>query len=83
MLTLITLGPVAAIALAVRNLVIGVAFGFIMLNMLMMVTRQDLELVALCVFLTLVVTATYLISTRGHVVQSIKGHRWKKLFTGL
>ena len=83
MLTLITLGPVAAIALAVRNLVIGVAFGFIMLNMLMMVTRQDPELVALGVFLTLVVTATYLISTRGHVVQSIKGRRWKELFTGL
>ena len=83
LLTLITLGPVAAIALAVRNLVIGVAFGFIMLNMLMMVTRQDPELVALCVFLTLVVTATYLISTRGHVVQSIKGRRWKELFTDL
>ena len=83
LLTLITLGPVAAIALAARNLVIGVAFGFIILNMLLMVTRQDPELVALCVFLTLVVTATYLISTRGHVVQSIKGRRWKELFTGL
>ena len=83
LLTLITLGPVAAIALAVRNLTIGVAFGFIMLNMLLIVTSQDLKLVALCIFLTLVVTATYLISTRGHVVRSIKGRRWKELFTGL
>jgi len=83
LLTLITLGPVVVIVLAVRNLVIGVAFGFIMLNMLLMVTRQDLERVVLCVFLTLVVTVTYLLSTRNHVVQSIKGRRWKELFTDL
>jgi hypothetical protein len=74
---------VVVIALIVRNLVLGVAFGFVMLNMLLMVTSQDPERVALCVFLTLVVTVTYLASTRNHVVQSIKGRRWKELFTGL
>ena len=83
LLTLITLGPVVVIALIVRNLVLGVAFGFVMLNMLLMVTSQDPERVALCVFLTLIVTVTYLASTRNHVVQSIKGRRWKELFTGL
>ena len=78
LLTLITLGPVVVIALIVRNLVLGVAFGVVMLNMLLMVTSQDPERVALCVFLTLVVTVTYLASTRNHVVQSIKGRRWKE-----
>ena len=82
-LTLITLAPVALIVLAVRNVVIGVAFGFIMLNILLLVTVQDREQVALCIFLTLVVSVTYLVSTWNHVVQSIREHRWKELFTGL
>jgi glycerol-3-phosphate acyltransferase PlsY len=83
LLVLITLAPVALIVLAIRNVVLGVAFGFIMLNTLLLVTGQDPEQVALCIFLTLVVTVTYLISTWGHVTDSIKGRRWKELFTGL
>ena len=82
-LTLITLAPVAAIVLAIRNVVLGVAFGFLMLNILLLVTGQNPEQVALCIFLTLVVTVTYLTSIWDHVVESIKGHRWKELFTGL
>ena len=82
-LTLITLAPVVVIVLAVRNVVLGVAFGFLMLNTLLVVTGQDPEQIALCIFLTMVVTVTYLVSTWNHVVDSIKGHRWKELFTGL
>ena len=82
-LTLITLAPVALIVLAIRNVVLGAAFGFIMLNILLLVTGQDPQQIALCIFLTLVVTVTYLVSTWNHVVQSIRDHRWKELFTGL
>ena len=83
LLVLLTLAPVALIVLAIRNVVLGVAFGFIMLNTLLRVTGQDLEQVALCIFLTLMVTVTYLTSTWDHVTDSIKGHRRKELFTGL
>jgi glycerol-3-phosphate acyltransferase PlsY len=82
-LTLITLAPVVLIVLAVRNVVLGVAFGFLMLNILLLVSGRDAEQVALCIFLTLMVSVTYLVSIWNHVVQSIKDHRWKELFTGL
>ena len=82
-LTLITLAPVALIVLAVRNVVLGVAFGFLMLNILLLVSGQGPEQVALCIFLTLLVSVTYLVSIWNHVVKSIKDHRWKELFTGL
>ena len=83
MLTLITLAPVVLIVLAVRNVVLGVAFGFLMLNILLLVSGRDAEQVALCMFLTLMVSVTYLVSIWNHVVQSIKDHRWKELFNGL
>ena len=82
-LTLITLAPVVLIVLAVRNVVLGVAFGFLMLNILLLVSGRDAEQVALCMFLTLMVSVTYLVSIWNHVVQSIKDHRWKELFNGL
>ena len=82
-LTLITLTPVVLIVLAVRNVVLGVAFGFLMLNILLLVSGRDAEQVALCIFLTLMVSVTYLVSIWNHVVQSIKDHRWKELFNGL
>ena len=82
-LTLITLAPVALIVLAFRNVVLGVAFGFLMLNILLLVSGRAPEQVALCIFLTLMVSVTYLVSIWSHVVQSIKDHRWKELFTGL
>ena len=81
-LVLITLAVVALIVLVIRNVVLGVAFGFIMLDTLLLVTGQDAEQVVLCIFLTLVVTVTYLISSRDHVTNSIRDHRWKELFTG-
>ena len=83
MLVLITLAVVALIVLVIRNIALGVALGFIMLNTLLRVTGQDAEQVVLCIFLTLVVTVTYLIGSRDHVTNSIRDHRWKELFTGL
>lgn len=73
----------AVIVAVIRKVALGVAFGFIMINILSLVIGQGPEQVALCIFLTLVVTIAYLISIWSHVVQSIKIHLWKELFTGL
>ena len=83
MLTLITLASVVFVALITRNVVLGAAFGFVMWNMLLILTGNDPERMVLCVFLTSVVTITYLVSVRDHVLQSIKGHRWRDLFIDL
>ena len=82
-LTLIALGPVVLIVLLIRNVVIAAAFGFILLNTLLLVTDQEIEQVAICIFLTLVVTVTYLVGIWGHITVSIKSRRWRELFTGL
>ena len=82
-LTLIALGPVVLIALLSRNVVIAAGLGFILLNTLLLVTDQAIEQVAICIFLTLVVTVTYLVSIWGHITVSIKSRRWRELFTGL
>ena len=83
LLTLITLGPTVIVALLLRNVVLGVAFGFVMLNTLLLFTDHDPQRIALCIFLTVVVTATYLISIRAHIVACIQSRRWKELFTEL
>ena len=83
MLTLITLAPVIFVSLITRNVVLGAAFGFVIWNMLLIWTGDDQERMVLCVFLTSVVTVTYLVSVRDHVFQSIKGRRWRYLFINL
>ena len=81
LLTLITLGPTVVVAFLLRNVVLGVAFGFVMLNTLLFFTDHNFQKIALCVFLTVVVTVTYLVSIRSHIVGCIKSGRWKELFT--
>ena len=83
LLTVITLGPTALVTLLTRNVVLGAATGFVVLNILLVVTDQEIGQIAVCLFLTAVVTITYLASTWGHVTSSIKARRWKELFTGL
>ena len=83
LLTLITLGPTVVVAFLLRNVVLGVAFGFVMLNTLLFFTGHEPQKIALCVFLTVVVTVTYLVSIRSHIVGCIKSGRWKELFTGM
>ena len=83
LLTLITLGPTVMVAFLLRNVVLGVAFGFVMLNTMLFFTDHDPQKIALCVFLTVVVTVTYLASIRSHIVGRIKSRQWKELFTEL
>ena len=83
LLTLVALGPTVLVMIMVRNVVLGAAFGFIMLNCLLIVTQQSTDQVALCISLTVLVTATYMVSIREHIGTSIKARQWRELFTGL
>ena len=82
-LTLITLAPVVLIVLLIRNVVWAAAFGFVLLNSLLIATQQGADRIALCVALTVLVTASYLFSVRRHIGSTIKARQWRELFNGL
>ena len=82
-LTVITAGPSILVMLLLRNVVLGAAFGFIMLNVLLWATGQGAQQVGLCLLLTALVTGTYMINVRGHIISSIKTRQWRELFMEL
>ena len=82
-LTVITAAPSILVMLLLRNVVLGAAFGFILLNTLLWVTGQGAEQVGLCLLLTLLVTGTYVLNVRDHIFTSIKARRWRQLFLDL
>ena len=82
-LTVITAGPSILVMLLLRNVVLGAAFGFILLNALLWITGQGAQQVGLCLLLTAIVTGTYLVNVREHIVSSIKARQWRKLFLQL
>ena len=82
-LTVITAGPSILVMLLLRNVVLGAAFGFILLNALLWATGQGAQQVGLCLLLTLLVTATYVLNERDHIVRSIKTRQWRQLFLDL
>ena len=75
--------PCVAGDVAADNVVLGAAFGFLLLNSLLVATNPGSHLLGLCIFLTLLVTATYLVSVRWHIVTSIRARQWRQLFTDL
>jgi len=82
-LTIITAGPSILVMLLLRNVVLGAAFGFILLNTLLWVTGQGAEQVGLCLLLTLLVAGTYVLNVRDHISASINARRWRQLFLDL
>ena len=82
-LTVITAGPSILVMLLLRNVVLGAAVGFIMLNVLLWATGQGALQVGLCLLLTGLVTGTYMINGREHIVSSIKKRPWRALFLKL
>ena len=82
-LTVITAAPSILVMLLLRNVVLGAAFGFILLNTLLWVTGQGAEQVGLCLLLTLLVTGTYVLNVRDHIFTPIKARRWRQLFLDL
>ena len=81
LLTLVSLAAAILGTLAVRNAVLGAAAGFILLNLLTIVTSQGWFQVLLCLSLTFMVTATYLTASWQRVVTSIQQRRWLDLFS--
>ena len=82
-LTVITIGPSILVMLLLKNVVLGAALGFILLNILLWLTGQGAQQVGLCLLLTALVTATYMLNERQHIAGSIKARRWRKLFLDL
>ena len=81
--TLITLVPVVILIIFFRNMVWSAAFGFVLLNVMLVATQQGAEQIALCAGLTAIVMVTYLFSIREHIGASVKTRQWRELFTGL
>ena len=82
-LTLMALMPAAILALLLRNVVLGAALGFVLLNTLLIVTGQGPQTIVTCILLTVLVTATYLYAIRKHVAGSVKSRQWRRLFLGM
>ena len=82
-LTLITLVPVVLLVIMIRNLMRSAAFGFVLINIMLVVTRQGAEQIALCAGLTVIVTLIYVFSIREQVDESVKTRQWRELFTKL
>jgi len=81
-LTLIAAGAALLIVLLLRNVIIGAVVGFILLDALTVITHQEAGLIALCFFLTFLVTATYLVKGWEGLGAAIKARRWRGLFYG-
>ena len=82
-LTLMAVLPAGLVALFLRNVVLGSAFGFVLLNSLLVATRQSPQMIVLCILLTVLVTATYLFAIREHVADSVRTRQWRHLFLGM
>ena len=81
LLTIAALAPAILSAVLARNVVLGAALGFTVLNVLTVVTGQGLFQILLCLLLTFVVTATYLGRSWRHTVSAVQRRRWRDLFS--
>lgn len=79
-LTLAALAPAVLVIARLRNVTIGATLGIGLLNILIVVTGQAVDRVALCLFLTFLVSATYLVSIRHQIRFAAKSRRWQDLF---
>ena len=66
-----------------RNVVAGIAAGFVTVNALLLVTTQLPQNVALCYFLTILVAATYWVGKRRGIIESWQSRDWRKLLSCL
>ena len=81
-LTLISLLPTLITAALTRNLVAGVGVGFLFFNGVAVATTRDTAQIALCLFLTALATATYVVATWWQIATAIqKPHPFAGYFT--
>ena len=81
-LTLISLLPTLLVTVLTRNVVAGVGVGFLVFNGLAVGTAQDTGQVALCLFLTVLATATYVAATWGQILTGIKNRSLRGVLYG-
>ncbi len=81
-LTLIALGPTLLVILLIRNVVTGVGVGFIVLNILTVVTGQEAGQISLCLLLTALVVVTYGRAIREQIISALRTHRVRQLLFG-
>ena len=75
-LAAIAVVPLVVATLTIRNVVIGVAAGFILFNVLTIVTGEPWSLIAVCLGLTVFVVGNYLVRTLRHTLTAIRQRRW-------
>ena len=81
-LTLISLTPTLIATLLTRDVVTGVGVGFIVFNTLAVATTRDTVQIALCLFLTLLASGTYVAANWGRITTAIKNRSVRGLFYG-
>ena len=79
-LTLISLVPTLIATLLTRNVVTGVGIGLIVFNVLAVATTRDTAQIALCLFLTVLATGTYVAANRERITAAIKNRTLRGLF---
>lgn len=79
-LTLISIVPVVVLALTIRNVVVGAATGFVLFNILTLVTGKPWPLTLVCLGLTLGVIGNYLSQTINQTLTAIRHRRWRGVF---
>ena len=80
-ITLLAVAPAVLLTTLARNVVLGAALGFVLINVLTVITGQGRVQILVCLLLTLVVTATYLSRSWRQSVAAIRQRRWLALFS--
>ena len=78
-LAAIALIPVAIATLVLRNVVIGVAIGFVLFNVLTVATGESWALVGTCLAVTLMVVANYLTRTLREMLSAVRQRKWHSI----
>jgi len=81
-LTLIALVPTVLLIALTRNVIIGVGTGFIVVNALAIAGNLGVGLTTLCLSLSLLVLATYVVATWGQISAAIKTRQFRGIFYG-
>lgn len=76
MMTAIAAAPAALVIVMSRNVVLGGAVGFVLLNALTIGTQQPGRLIALCLLLSAIIVATHLAGSWSRYVEAIRTRQW-------
>ena len=79
LLAAISVAPVLILTLALRNVVVGVATGFLLYNTLTIATGEPWPLVTVCLVLTLGVVGNYVGHSLGQFASAIRNRRWRSM----